>query len=63
GIVRNENGGWFYVDGVNDSATWRTVKAAGADSKIVIIAKESSPLEPQITSAWNTYCGVPFSLE
>jgi len=38
-------------------------KGCGRRFQIVIIAKESSPLEPQITSAWNTYCGVPFSLE
>lgn len=63
GIVRDESGGWFYVDGVNGNVTWRTVNAAEADSKIVIIAKKGNALEPRITSAWNTFCGVSFTLE
>ena len=63
GIVRDRDGGWFYVDGVNNNVTWRSVQAMGDESKIVIIAKMGKALEPRIRSAWKACCGVSFTVE
>lgn len=64
GLVRDQERGWFYVDGVNGRVETKPLqaKASGAESKIVIIPKASRDLAPEVTSAWNSKCGVPFSL-
>lgn len=62
GIVRDAERGCFYVDGVNDKVAARPLEAAGGESKIVIIPKAGVEMEAKVTSAWNTQCGVPFSL-
>lgn len=62
GIIRDAARGWFYVDGVNDKVAARALEAAGKESKIVIIPKAGEDLEAMVVSAWNTQCGVAFSL-
>lgn len=62
GIIRDRERGWFYVDGVNDQVAAKKLEATGTESKIVIIPKPDEEMDAQLTSAWNTQCGVPFSL-
>lgn len=62
GLVRDKERGWFYVDGVNGRVETKALKASGTETKIVVIPKAGELLEPKLRSAWNTNCGVPFSL-
>ncbi|WP_089610105.1 CobW family GTP-binding protein [Dehalobacterium formicoaceticum] len=63
GFIHNGGEGWFYLDAVNDQVEIKPVQAKGNETKIVVISKVWEEILPQIESAWQETCGVPFEIK